>query len=353
MADESSPLFTLGRRTVLAGAALAGAATGATAAQAASTPDGRSDTEPRTYNGQPMPEPPPERSAGPIKPGRGSQLNGKVAVVTGAARGIGRAIAVELAANGADVVAVDICKRASPANDAKPSTPEDLQETVRQIKAYGRRGEGVQADIRDMAAMRRLADQVERTYGKVDIVVADAAIQRWKPLLEMEDYEWTDVIDNNVNGTANTVRAFAPKMVASKSGRLILLSSMQGKHGTKNASSYSASKHAIIGLMKSAALELGEHNVTVNCIIPGLVDTGLTRYEKRFKNSMAENGEPPPEHPTAQQAWDKRAPSVPMKVGWLQPDDISPVAVFLASDAAALVTGASYEVTAGDSAKDV
>ena len=353
MTDESSPHLTIGRRTVLAGAALAGTTGVAVPAQAGPTADSRSDTEPRTYQGQPMPEPPPERSAGPIKPSRGSQLTGKIAVVTGAARGIGRAIAVEFAANGADVVALDICKRASPANDAKPATPEDLQETVRQIKAYGRRGEGVQADIRDMAALRRIADRIERDYGKIDIVVANAAIQRWKPLLEMADYEWTDVIDNNVNGTANTVRAFAPKMVARRSGRLILLSSMQGKHGTKNAAAYSASKHAIIGLMKSAALEFGEHNVTVNCILPGLVDTGLTRYEQRFKNSMAENGEPLPEHPTAQQAWDKRAPSVPLKVGWLQPDDISPVAVFLASDAAALVTGANYEVTGGDSAKDV
>ncbi len=91
----------------------------------------------------------------------------------------------------------------------------------------------------------------------------------------------------------------------------------------------------------------------MNCLLPGLVDTGLTRYEQRFKNSMWENGKPPPEHPTAQQAWDERAPSVPLNVGWLQPDDISPVAVFLASDAAAMVTGANYEVTGGDSAKDV
>lgn len=94
------------------------------------------------------------------------------------------------------------------------------------------------------AALRRVADMVEQTYGKIDIVVADAAIQRWKPLLEMEDSDWRDVIDNNLNGTANTIRAFAPKMVAQKKGRLIVLSSMQGKHGTKDASSYSASKWA-------------------------------------------------------------------------------------------------------------
>jgi NAD(P)-dependent dehydrogenase (short-subunit alcohol dehydrogenase family) len=336
------------RRSVLQGAAAAGAvvAMGSAAAQVSS------DQAPKVLDGKPMPEPPAERSAGPIKPGRGSMLQGKVAVVTGAARGIGRAIAVELAANGADVVAIDIAGPVSPASNAVPATPEELDETVRMIEEFGRKGEAIKADIRDITALRKIADQVDQNYGKIDIVVADAAIQRWVPLLEMEDSDWRDVIDNNLNGTANTVRAFAPKMVARKKGRFILLSSMQGKHGTKDASSYSASKWGILGLMKSAAMELGEHNITVNALIPGLVDTALTRYEKRLSESMGEQGQKV-ERPTPQQAWDNRAPTVPLKVGWLQPDDISPVAVFLASDAANMVTGAEYEVTGGDSAKDI
>ncbi len=311
------------------------------------------DTEPRMLNGQPVPEPPPERSAGPVRPGRGSSLEGKVGVVTGGARGIGRAIAVEFAANGADVVVLDIAGPVSVASDAKPATPAELAETVRQIKSYGRKAEAMQVDIRDIAALRAAADRIEATYGKIDIVVANAAIQRWKPLLEMQDAEWRDVVDNNLNGTANTIRAFAPKMVARKRGRIIVLSSMQGKHGTKDAASYSASKWGILGLMKSAALELGEYNVTVNALIPGLVDTALTRYEKRLTESMGESGHTPTSPPTPQQAWDVRAPTVALKVGWLQPDDVSPAAVFLASDAAAMVTGAEYEVTGGDSAKDI
>jgi NAD(P)-dependent dehydrogenase (short-subunit alcohol dehydrogenase family) len=333
------------RGTALAGATLA--ATGLTYGQ------GRTDTDPRTLDGQPVPEPPPERSAGPVKAGRGSALTGKVAVVTGAARGIGRAIAVEFAANGADVIVLDIAGPVSIASDAKPATTADLEETLRQVKAYGRKGESLRVDIRDIGALRQAADHVESTYGKIDVVVANAAIQRWKPLLDMQDAEWRDVIDNNLNGTANTIRAFAPKMVPRRHGRVIVLSSMQGKHGTKDASSYSASKWGILGLMKSAALELGEFNITVNAVIPGLVDTALTRYEKRLSESMAETGQKPPSNPTPQQAWDVRAPTVPLKVGWLQPDDISPVAVFLASDAAAMVTGAEYEVTGGDSAKDI
>src|SRR6201986_3071042 len=266
------------RRTVLRAAPAAGAA----AAMGSAVAQVSSDQAPKVLDGKPMPEPSPERSAGPIRPGRGSLLQDKVAVVTGAARGIGRAIAVEMAANGADVIVLDIAGKVSPASNAVPATPEELDETVRMIKTFGRRSEGIQADIRDIGSLRQIADRVEQTYGKSDIVVANAAIQRWVPLLEMEDSDWRDVIDNNLNGTANTVRAFAPKMVARKKVRLILLSSMHGKHGTKDASSYSASKWGILGLMKSAAMELGEYNITVNALIPGLVDTALTRYTKRF-----------------------------------------------------------------------
>ena len=335
------------RRIVMAAAAAGIAMTGSALAQS------RTDTGPADLDGKPVPEPGPEKTAGPVVPGRGTLLTGKVAVVTGAARGIGRAIAVEMAANGADVVALDIAGPVSTASNAVPATSAELDETVRQVRAYGRRGEAVRADIRDIAGLRRVADHVDQTYGKIDIVVANAAIQRWVPLMEMEDADWRDVIDNNLNGTANTVRAFAPKMIARRKGRLILLSSMQGKHGTKDAASYSASKWGILGLMKSAALELGPYNITVNALIPGLVDTALTRYDKRLSETIGETGRKAPAHPTPQEAWDIRAPTVPLRVGWLQPDDISPAAVFLASDAANMVTGAEYEVTGGDSAKDI
>src|SRR5580698_7197213 len=313
------------RRGFLMAAAASGTVA-ASGARAQAKPGGvQTDNAPKELAGKPMPEPSPSQSSGPVVAGRGSNLAGKVAVVTGAARGIGRAIAVEMAANGVDIVAVDIAGPVSSASNAAPATPEELEETANMIRALGRRVETVRADIRDIAALRKIADQTEQQFGKIDIVL---------------------------NGTANTIRAFAPKMVAKKKGRILVLSSMQGKHGTKDAASYSASKWGILGLMKSAALELGEHGITVNAVIPGLVDTALTRYEKRLSESMGETGQKV-ESPTPQQAWDNRSPTVPMRVGWLQPDDISPVAVFLASDAAALVTGAEYEVTAGDSAKDI
>lgn len=299
----------------------------------------------------PYPAPPREKTAGPIRPGRGSALEGKVAVVTGAARGIGRAIAVEFAANGADVIALDICGPVSPTADAIPASEAELHDTVKLIEGFGRTGQFVKADIRDIGALRDVAERVERDLGRIDILVANAAIQGWKPLLEMSDEDWRDQIENNLNGTANTIRAFAPAMAAHNSGRIILLASMQGMMGTKHAASYSASKWGILGLMKSAALELGEYQVTVNAIVPGLVGTPLTYNEQQFRAAIAQANRPVPDNPTAQQAWDARAPTVPLGVGWLQPEDVSPMAVFLASDAAALVTGGEFAVTGGDAAK--
>jgi len=292
-------------------------------------------------------------SAGPIVAGRDTQLRGKVAFVTGAARGIGRAIAVELAANGADVAIFDIAGFVSPASNAKPATAEDMLETRRQIEALGRRCLSIKGDIRKIAELRAAHNRVIAELGRIDIVVADAAIQRWKKIAEMEDSDWYDVIDNNVNGTANTVRAFAKTMLAQKSGRFILISSMQGKHGTAGAASYSASKHAIIGLMKSAAEEFGKDGVTVNCILPGLIDTALTRYPERWSHVIGETQDNPPKNPTEAETWNNRAPRVPLRVAWLKPEDVSPMAVFLASDAAAMCSGANFEVTGGDSAQDV
>jgi NAD(P)-dependent dehydrogenase (short-subunit alcohol dehydrogenase family) len=322
-----------GRRAILVGAGVM-AASGFAASVAAQVP-----TNPR--------------SAGPIVAGRDTHLSGKIAFVTGAARGIGRAIAVELAANGADVAIFDIAGFVSPASNAVPATASDLAETERLIKASGRKCLSIQGDTRKIAELRSAHDRVLKELGRIDIVVADAAIQRWKDLLDMEDSDWNDVIDVNVNGTANTVRAFAKTLCDQGSGRIILISSMQGKQGTAGASSYSASKHAIIGLMKSAAEEFGKHGVTVNCILPGLVDTALTRYPERWSHVIGETMDNPPKNPSEAETWNNRAPRVPLRVAWLKPEDISPMAVFLASDGAAMVSGANFEVTGGDSAQDV
>ena len=278
-------------------------------------------------------------------------LRGKVAVVTGAARGIGRSIAVDLARNGAKVIAVDAAARVSSKTEYPAATPQDLDETGKLLSTIGPKWATMVADIRKIGDLRELADKVEQEFGGIDIVVANAAIQTFKPLLDMDDADWHDTVDNNLNGTANTVRAFAPHLVKRGGGRLILISSMQGRYGTKNGSAYSASKWGIIGLMKSAALELGKHKITVNCIEPGLIDTPLTRNDKRWSMAVGETmTTPPPEHPSEEETIKARLPKVPLGVPWLQPEQVAPVAVFLASDAAAMVTGATYDVNGGDSA---
>ena len=281
-------------------------------------------------------------------------LSGKVAIVTGAARGIGRSIAVDFAANGADVVGLDIAAEVSPIVQYQAATAAELEETGKLVRAHGRKFLAVTADIRDIAALRAAGDKATAEMGHVDIVVADAAIQTFKPLLEMEDRDWHDTIDNNLNGSANTLRAFAPLLVKNGKGRIIFIASMQGRYGTKNGAAYSASKWGIIGLMKSAALELGKHKITVNAIEPGLIDTAMTRNDKRWSEAVGETmTASPPEHPTEQQTEQAKLPRTPLGVPWLKPEQVAPVAVFLASDAAEMVTGACYDVNGGDSAHDL
>jgi NAD(P)-dependent dehydrogenase (short-subunit alcohol dehydrogenase family) len=281
-------------------------------------------------------------------------LQDRIAVITGAARGIGRSIAVDMAANGAHVVGIDVCSKVLPYQEYDATTRQDLEETERLVKERDRKFVAEVGDVRDIKFLRAVADRAEQQFGGLDIVVANAATQYFKSLLEMEDSHWFDVINNNLTGTANTIRAFAPKLVARGKGRIIVLSSMQGKHGSKNMSSYSASKWGILGLMKSAALELGQHQITVNALIPGLVDTPLTHNEKRWSEMIGEiqATDNPPKNPTQEEAARIRAPHIPLKVPWLKPEDLAPAAVFLASDLAAMVTGASYDVTGGDNANN-
>jgi NAD(P)-dependent dehydrogenase (short-subunit alcohol dehydrogenase family) len=212
----------------------------------------------------------------------GECLRGKVAVVTGAAHGIGRATAIAFAREGADIIGLDVCAPVDPRSGVEPSNPEDLEETGRLIGVASRRWLGIKLDQRDLPGLRSAALRGEQEFGGIDILFANAGIQSFHPLLELEDADWHITIDVNLTGTANAVRAFAPYIVKRGGGRIILTSSTQGQHGTNYGAAYSASKWGIIGLMKSAALELGPYNITVNAVIPGLIDTPLTRHQERY-----------------------------------------------------------------------
>jgi NAD(P)-dependent dehydrogenase (short-subunit alcohol dehydrogenase family) len=279
-------------------------------------------------------------------------LTGRVAVVTGAARGIGRAAAVALARCGASVAGIDIAGPVSPTLDFAPATRDDLAGTGKSVEEAGGRWLPVVADQRDIGAVRTAAERIERELGGADIVFANAGIQAFKPILEMDDADWHDQIDVNLNGTANVLRVFAPLLVRRGGGRIIITSSTQGEHGTKFGAAYSASKWGLIGLMKSAALELGGYGITVNAVIPGLIDTSLTRHEDRYAQAISAAGQQPSGRPEQDEATAKRllAAKSPLGVPWIDPADVAPVVTFLASDEARMVSGASFAVTAGDSA---
>lgn len=280
------------------------------------------------------------------------RLKNKVAVITGAARGIGRAAAVALAREGANVVGIDIAGPISSTLQVVPATPDELAETGRLVQDTDRQWLALQVDQRDIAALRQAAEQVQDVFSGLDILFANAGIQAFKPLLEMEDADWHDQIENNLTGTANVLRVFAPLLVKRGGGSIIVTSSTQGRHGTKFGASYSASKWGLIGLMKSAALELGEHHIRVNALIPGLIDTPLTRHEERYAQAIEDGGEKPTgdqnkDEVTAEQALTKKTP---LGVPWIEAEAVAPAVVFLASDDAHMISGATFDVTGGDSA---
>lgn len=283
--------------------------------------------------------------------GDSGKLAGKVAVVTGAARGIGRAVAVAFAEEGASVMGIDICGPVDPRSGVEPSTYQDLEETGRLVREEGGRWLAVKLDQRDITSLRAAANQCEKELGGVDILFANAGIQSFHPLMEMENSDWQITIDVNLTGTANALRAFAPVIAKRGSGRIIVTSSTQGRHGMKFGAAYSASKWGIIGLMKSAAIELGRYNITVNALIPGLIDTPLTRHEERYRQVLQDAAKPVDAPDLGSEARETLAEKSPLGVPWIEPEDVAPVVVFLASDASRMVSGATYDVTAGDSAR--
>ncbi|MBF4994417.1 mycofactocin-coupled SDR family oxidoreductase [Arthrobacter gandavensis] len=269
------------------------------------------------------------------------KLDGKVAFITGAARGQGRSHALKLAEEGADIIAVDICSQIASV-EYDMATPEDLDETVRLVEALDRRIFAQQADVRDLAALEKAVQEGEAAIGPVDIILANAGIA---PLGLNGDREqpFADVVDVNLTGVYNTVIAAVPSLIAKQAGSIVLTSSTQGLKGTGGSggaggTGYAAAKHGVVGLMRSFANWLSPQNIRVNSIHPTGVATPMIQ-NPIIEQLFAEN-------PDSGDAVKNLMP-----VPWVEPRDISNAIAFLVSDDARYITGVTLPVDAGFNAR--
>jgi len=273
------------------------------------------------------------------------RVEGKVAFITGAARGQGRSHAVRLAQEGADIIAVDLCEPVPSIERYYPgATEDDLAETVRQVEALDRRIVAAKADVRDYAALRSALDAGVAELGHVDIVSANAGVFAFgEKTQDVTDADWQDVIDVNQTGVWHTAEAVIPHLIEQGTGgSMILTSSTAGLKGTPNVAAYTASKHAVVGIMRTLALELAPYSIRVNTVHPTGVGTDMILNEATFRLFM-----PDVEHPTKEQAAPVFASTNALPIPWVEPIDISNAVLFLASDEARYVTGTELRVDAG------
>lgn len=286
----------------------------------------------------------------PSKSGSG-KLSGRVAFITGAARGIGRSTAVTLAREGADIAILDIADaEALKGTLGYPlASPSDFSETERQVKALGRRCLTIKADVRNMAQMRSAVQQTITQLGKVDILVANAGILPRMPLLKVTDKVWDDTIGVNLTGVGNAIRAIAPHMIERKSGRIVAIASAHGRYGAHQRHVYTASKWGVIGLVKSVALELSEYMITVNAVSPGFIRTGMSQNDETFNNLRPDLNNPTYKDVVPVVVKQRREENL-LPIAFLEPEDIANGVLFLVSDESRYITGVALDITAGENA---
>jgi (+)-trans-carveol dehydrogenase len=271
------------------------------------------------------------------------RAEGKVAFITGAARGQGRSHAVRLAADGADIIAVDICHDVEGA--LPMATPDDLAETVKLVEALDRRIVATQADVRDFDALKAAVDEGVAQLGRLDIIVANAGIASiGGPVQSMDAANWKHTIDINLTGLWHTARAGIPHLLAGgRGGSIVLTSSVGGMHAMPNMSHYVSAKHGVVGLMRSLAVELGQHGIRVNSVHPTNVNTPMFMNEGTFKMFRPDLENPGPDDVAAIAAQFMHV----LPVGWVEPEDVSNAIAFLVSDEARYITGVTLPVDAG------
>jgi (+)-trans-carveol dehydrogenase len=267
------------------------------------------------------------------------RVDGKVAFVTGAARGQGRSHALRLAAEGADIIAIDVCAQVASVPYSM-ATPEDLKETVDAVEALDRRIVARQADVRDYDGLKAALDAGVAELGRLDIVCANAGIGSFAPAAELPEEIWREVIDINLTGVWNTCKAAIAHIA--DGGSLVLTSSAAGLKGMPNIAHYAAAKHGVVGLMRTLAQELAPRMIRVNSVHPTAVDTPMVRNEASyglFQPDLAS----PTEQDFVSVATELNLLAIP----WVEARDISNAVLFLASDESRYITGVTLPIDAG------
>jgi NAD(P)-dependent dehydrogenase (short-subunit alcohol dehydrogenase family) len=267
----------------------------------------------------------------------------KVVLVTGAARGIGKATAVAFARQGAKTVLVDIANPTGVENikTYKLSSEADLNQTAEEIKKINPHVLAIKADVRDLSQLQQGAEKAIAQFGRIDIAVANAGIAEGGWFDQMKTGLFKDTMDVNLMGVANTVWAVLPQMKKQQGGRIVTTASVAGRMGAAGMHGYVPSKWAVIGLTKSLAIELGRYNITVNAVAPTWVNTHLLRHEGvRGKKTIEEQN---------QDLLNTKMHALPIPV--VEPEDVANAIVFLASEQARYITGTVLDVAAGSNAR--
>jgi SDR family mycofactocin-dependent oxidoreductase len=278
------------------------------------------------------------------------RVEGKVAFITGAARGQGRSHAVRLAEEGADILAVDVCEDID-GLDVPLATDADLQETVRLVEAAGGRIVACKADVRSGEQLREAVAEGLDAFGKIDVVVANAGVAAYKDFSSLTEDVWLKTIDVNLNGVFRTIKAALPSMIErGEGGSVVLISSGTAYRGGGLLVDYATAKTGLIGLMRSFALELAPHWIRVNLVAPSTVLTPIVDNPvfARVVEGAMHGGEPyasPDERLDAMR--DMIQPRHMLPLGWVEPVDISNAVLYLASDEARYVTAEELRVDLG------
>lgn len=270
------------------------------------------------------------------------RLNGKVALITGAARGIGRAQAVRFAQEGADVVALDVC---GPVDTVvvPPSTPADLEHTALLVREAGAQVHTEIVDVRDLDGLQAATGRGVERFGALDVVCATAGITSRGLAVDLDENAWRTMLDVNLTGVWHTCRAAAPHLIARGSGAMVLTNSIAGLSGLVGVAHYTTAKHGVVGLMRSLAHELAPHNVRVNCVHPTTVDTPMIQNDAVRSAFRPDLDRPPTRAEFAEAA---RCMNL-LAVSWIDPVDVANASLFLASDEARYITAVTLPVDAG------